>query len=81
VEFLLKILKASELRWATFRYLLKGRVGVLADSELDKRRQMVLLSVLESMQTLPAQPPSGRIAHHFLCTFVFFVLKYENPDE
>jgi hypothetical protein len=44
---------------------LKGRVGVLADSELDERRQMVLLSVLESMQTQPAQPPSGRIAHLF----------------
>jgi hypothetical protein len=38
---------------------LKGRVGVLADNELDKRRQMVLLSVLESMQTQPARPPSG----------------------
>jgi hypothetical protein len=38
---------------------LKGRVGVLADCELDKRRQMVLLSVLGSMQTQPAQPPSG----------------------
>ncbi|MDR1270740.1 MAG: hypothetical protein LBK82_14585 [Planctomycetaceae bacterium] len=24
-------------------------------------------SVLESMQTLPAQPPSGRIAHLFSC--------------
>jgi hypothetical protein len=44
---------------------LKGRVGVLADSELEERRQMVLLSVLESMQTQPAQPPSGRIAHLF----------------
>jgi hypothetical protein len=37
----------------------------LADSELDERRQMVLLSMLESMQTQPAQPPSGRIAHLF----------------
>jgi hypothetical protein len=27
---------------------------------------MVLLSVLESMQTQPAQPPSGWIAHLFL---------------
>ncbi|MDR1141175.1 MAG: hypothetical protein LBL62_05740, partial [Planctomycetaceae bacterium] len=44
---------------------LKGCVGVLADSESEKRRQMELLSVLESMQTQPAQPPSGRIAHLF----------------
>jgi hypothetical protein len=44
---------------------LKGHVGVLADSELDERRQMELLSVLESMQTQPAQPPSGRIVHLF----------------
>ncbi|MDR1140488.1 MAG: hypothetical protein LBL62_02270 [Planctomycetaceae bacterium] len=28
---------------------------------------MMLLSVLESMQTQPAQPPSGRIAHLFSC--------------
>ncbi|MDR1141782.1 MAG: hypothetical protein LBL62_08830 [Planctomycetaceae bacterium] len=29
---------------------LKGRVGVLADSELNKRRQIVLPSVLESIK-------------------------------
>ncbi|MDR1142123.1 MAG: hypothetical protein LBL62_10545 [Planctomycetaceae bacterium] len=44
---------------------LNGCVGVLADSESEERQQMVLLSMLESMQTQPAQPPSGRIAHLF----------------
>ncbi|MDR1269455.1 MAG: hypothetical protein LBK82_08010 [Planctomycetaceae bacterium] len=41
----------------------RRRPPIFADSESDGRWQMVLLSVLESMQTLPAQPPSGRIAH------------------
>jgi hypothetical protein len=44
---------------------LKGRVGVLVDSESDSRRQIVLPSILESIKTQPAQPPSGRIAHLF----------------
>jgi hypothetical protein len=42
---------------------LNGCVGVLADSESEKRRLMVLPFVLESIMTQPAQPPSGRIAH------------------
>ncbi|MDR1140484.1 MAG: hypothetical protein LBL62_02250 [Planctomycetaceae bacterium] len=34
----------------------------------------MLFSVLESMQTQPAQPPSGRIAHLFSpCLFLFSV--------
>jgi hypothetical protein len=59
------------MRWVTFRYLLKGRVGVLADSELDERRQMVLPSVLESITT---QPPTS-----FSIDVNIYVLKtYEN---
>jgi hypothetical protein len=37
-------------------FSLKGCVGVLADSELNERWQMVLLSVLESMKSQPARP-------------------------
>ncbi|MDR1142443.1 MAG: hypothetical protein LBL62_12180 [Planctomycetaceae bacterium] len=49
---------------------LKGRVGVLADSELEERRLMVLPFVLESMPRQPARPFSEGIAHlfhHFSC--------------
>jgi hypothetical protein len=48
---------------------LKGRVGVLADCELDGRRQMVLPSVLESIQHQPARPFSEGIAHLVFTNF------------
>ncbi|MDR1140647.1 MAG: hypothetical protein LBL62_03075, partial [Planctomycetaceae bacterium] len=44
---------------------LKGRVGVLADSESEERRLMVLPFVLESMPNQPARPFSEGIAHLF----------------
>jgi hypothetical protein len=62
---------------------LKHRVGVLADSESEERRQTVLPTVSESdcqsetgtKSVLPTQPFSERIA----CQF--FALKYENSTE
>jgi hypothetical protein len=54
---------------------LKGCAGVFADSESNKRRQFVLLSVLESIMTQPARIFSEGVTH------LFFTLKYENSPE
>jgi hypothetical protein len=63
-------ISSAIIRWATFRYWLKGHVGVLADSKSKERRLMVLPFVLESMPSQPARPFSEGIAHLMVAYFI-----------